>query len=290
MSRVGERYRQQKYAPWALGALLLTQLVMMAYTAQTVSENGTEQSVLRTWMLTLVTPIESAFGGATSGVGSIWTDYVALRGAQERSVTLETENARLRAEVEAARTAAVENERLRRILELQPLLKYDSVVASVVARETTVWFKRIVVDKGSSDGIRLNHPVVTPDGLVGRVVAVGPNAAQIQLITDEHAGVGGRLVTSRAAGEIKGRGDGTSRFKSISGLLDVPLEEAILTSGLDRIYPAGILVGYVQSVAPGSGASPLDIVVRPAADLDRLEEVMVLMVTSEDLSVTEDLK
>lgn len=290
MSRASERYRQQKYAPWLLGGLLLIQLVLMAYTSRTVSEDGTEQSILRTWMMTLVSPVESLFGGATSGAGSFWNDYIALRGARERNTVLESENARLRAEIENARAAAAENERLRRILELQPLLKYDSVVAEVIARETNVWFKRIVVSKGTTSGIQLNHPVVTPDGLVGRVVAVGPNFAQIQLITDEHAGVGGRLLTSRVAGELKGRGDGTGRFKSVSGLLDVPIGEAIVTSGLDQIYPAGILIGNVEAVAPGAGASPLDITVRPAANLDNLEEVMVLIVPPQDLKVTETLK
>lgn len=270
-----------------LGFLLLTQLGMMAYTAKTVSEDGTEQSVLRSWVLAVTTPVTSTLGGATSGVGSIWSDYVALRGARERSELLEVENARLRAEAEAARAAAAENERLRRMLELRPLLKYESVVAEVVARDATAWFKRIVVNKGSNSGIRRNQPAITPDGLVGRVVQVGPNAATIQLITDEHAGVGGRLVTSRAAGELKGRGDGLARFKSISGLVEVPVGEAILTSGLDRIYPTGILIGYVASVEPGSGSATVDIAVRPAADLERLEEVMVLAVPPEDLTLTE---
>jgi rod shape-determining protein MreC len=125
---------------------------------------------------------------------------------------------------------------------------------------------------------------------VGRVVAVGPNAAKVQLVTDEHAGAGGRLVSSGAAGEIKGRGDGMLRFKNISSIEDVKDDEAILTSGLDRIYPAGILIGMVQSKATGTGAAPQDIVVRPAAQLDRLSEVMVLLVEPKDLATPETVK
>jgi rod shape-determining protein MreC len=290
MSRARERYRNQKYIHLALAILLLSQLVLMAVSARTVGTTGDEQSLFRTWVMTLVTPVESLFTGATSGIGSIWTGYVDLRGVRDRNTTLEAENAAMRAEIEQARLAAAENARLREMLDIGPLLKYDTVVAQVVARDTTAWFKRVVVNKGTRAGIKLDHPVITPNGLVGRVVAVGPNFAQIQLITDEHAGVGGRLVTARAAGEVKGRGDGFCRFKSITGLVDVAQGEAILTSGLDRIYPAGILVGYVESATPGSGAAPIDIVVRPAADLDRLSELMVLKVEPSDIQLPETIK
>ena len=116
------------------------------------------------------------------------------------------------------------------------------------------------------------------------------HAAQIQLITDEHAGVGGRLTTSRAAGELKGKGDGTCRLKSISSLETVVQGEPVLTSGLDRIYPAGILIGYVTEDIAGAGASPHNITVRPAADLDRVEEVLILIIDPVDLSTPETVK
>ena len=284
MSR-SERQRQ-KYTPWLLGALLLSQLFLMALTAR----SGSEQSVLRSAMLSIVTPIQSGVGWVLSSVGSIWTGYVDLRGVRARNTSLELENAELRSEIEAARAATAENERLRHELELRPLLKYQTVAAEVVARDATTWFKRITINKGSRAGVKLDQPVITPDGVVGRVTAVGPWAAQIQLITDEHSGVGGRLTNSRAAGELKGKGDGFCRFKNVSSLEEVKEGESILTSGLDRIYPGGILIGYVTSSVGGGGAIPQDITVRPAADLDRIEEVLVLLVDPQDLSTPETIK
>lgn len=278
--------QKQKYAPWLLGGLLLSQLFLMAFTARSANE----QSVLRSWVLTLVTPVQSSFGSLLSGIGSLWSGYVDLRGVSARNADLELENARLRAEIETARAAAAENERLRKELDLKPLLRYESVAAEVVARDSNAWFKRLTIDKGSSAGVRLNQPVITPDGLVGRITKVGPYAAEIQLITDEHAGVGGRLTTSRAAGELKGKGDGFCRFKNVSSLEKVDANEPILTSGLDRIYPAGILIGYVASVTEGGGAIPQEITVRPAADLDRIEEVLVLAVAPQDLATPETIK
>ncbi|HQR39217.1 MAG TPA: rod shape-determining protein MreC [Blastocatellia bacterium] len=291
MSRASERQTKQKYAPYLLVALLASQLLTMALTARSAAgADGNEQSILKSWMLTIVTPIQSALGSGFSGIGSFWSGYVDLRGVRDRNTALEAENAQLRAEIESARALSAENDRLRRELDLKPLLRYDSVTAEVVARDANVWFKRLVVNKGSLDGIKPNQPVVTPDGLVGRVTSVGAHAAQIQLISDEHAGVGGRLTTSRAAGELKGRGDGTCRMKSISSLEVVDTGEPVLTSGLDRIYPAGILIGYVTDVAPGAGASPHDITIRTAADLDRVEVVMILLVDPVDLSTPDTVK
>ncbi len=289
MSLAGDR-QKQKYGPWLLAILLASQLVLMAVTSRRFSADGTEQSMLRSWTMTIVTPIQSAFGYVTDSVAGVWNGYFDLRGVRERNAVLEAENAALLAEIESARAAAAENDRLREVNGLRPLLKYDSVVAEVIARDSTAWFKRIVVNKGSQDGIRGDMPVVTADGLVGRVTQVGPFVCQIQLITDEHAGAGGRLTTSRAVGEVEGRGDGTCRMKSISSLYDVTENEKILTSGLDRLYPAGILIGYVTSVAKGAGATPQDIAVRPSADLDRIEAVMILLVHQQDLATPDTVK
>lgn len=289
MSLAGDR-QKQKYGPWLLAILLASQLVLMAVTSRRFSADGTEQSMLRSWTMTIVTPIQSAFGYVTDSVAGVWNGYFDLRGVRERNDVLEAENAALLAEIESARAAAAENDRLREVNGLRPLLKYDSVVAEVIARDSTAWFKRIVVNKGSQDGIRGDMPVVTADGLVGRVTQVGPFVCQIQLITDEHAGAGGRLTTSRAVGEVEGRGDGTCRMKSISSLYDVTENEKILTSGLDRLYPAGILIGYVTSVAKGAGATPQDIAVRPSADLDRIEAVMILLVHQQDLATPDTVK
>lgn len=290
MSLAGDR-QKQKYGPWLLAILLASQLLLMAVTSRRFSAaDGTEQSILRSWTMTIVTPIQSAFGYVTDSVAGIWNGYFDLRGVRERNAALEAENAALLAEIESARAAAAENDRLRQALELRPLLKYETVVAEVVARDSTAWFKRIVVNKGSQDGIRGDMPVVTADGLVGRVTQVGPFVCQIQLITDEHAGAGGRLTTSRAVGEVEGRGDGTCRMKSISSLYDVGENEPILTSGLDRLYPAGILIGYVTSVAKGAGATPQDTAVRPSADLDRIEAVMILLVHQQDLATPDTVK
>ena len=286
MSRSSDR-QKQKYAPWMLGFLLLTQLVLMAGTARRSSPESAHESVLRSWALSVVTPIQSGIGSIFSGIGSIWTGYVDMIGVREQNVTLAAENAALLAEIEAARAMASENEQLRRVNDLRPRLKFSSVVAEVVARDATAWFKVITINKGSQAGVKANQPVVTPDGLVGRVTSVGLYAANVQLITDEHAGVGGQLTASRAFGELKGKGDGRCRLKSISSLETVGEGEPILTSGLDRIYPAGILIGYVESFTPGGGAIPYDITVRPSAALDRVKHVLVLDVEPQDLTVPE---
>lgn len=291
MSRSEARSGRRLYL--VFGGLLLLNLVLMTYNVRRLSpEDGTEQTVLRVWTVSLLAPIQNWVGTALDFVGSFWSGYLDLRGAREENEHLRVENAQLRQENEVKTAAAAEATRLKQLLELQDQTKYPFVVAGVVARDATTWFRRVTIDKGSLRGIKLNMPVVTPGGLVGRIVAVGPNAAEVMLITDEHAGAGARLVNSRAAGEIEGRGDGFMRLRSISSILEVKEDdrEAIVTSGLDRIFPQGILVGYVERVTPGAGAMPHDILVRPAAPLDRLEEVMVLLVEPRDLWTPEAIK
>jgi rod shape-determining protein MreC len=170
------------------------------------------------------------------------------------------------------------------------VLPYKSTKARVIARSVSEFFNNCILDKGSQAGLKLSQPVITPGGVVGRIVGLGPFAARVQLITDRYAGVGAQLSDSRAYGEIKGTGQATCEMRNVSGLETVNLGEAIITTGLDGIYPKGLLVGYVEQVAAGSGAKNHEITVRPAAGLDRLEEVLVLELTTQDLEIDETIK
>jgi rod shape-determining protein MreC len=164
------------------------------------------------------------------------------------------------------------------------------VMARVLARGGSEFFNQIVIDQGTKAGLKLSQPVITPGGVVGRIVAISPVAAQVQLITDGYAGVGAQLSESRAYGEIKGVAKPLCEMRNVSGLETVKPGEAIITTGLDGIYPKGLLIGYVENVIEGSGAKNHQITVRPAAGLDRLEEVLVLQLTEQDLQMEETVK
>jgi len=184
-------------------------------------------------------------------------------------------------ELRNARESSAENERLKGLLNLKENTGYTQVPARVIARDPSVWFNTVTINRGSSSGITLNMPVATGSGIVGRVVAVSPWTAQVMLITDEKAAAGavvGQLGESGALGSVSGLGKaGLVEMRYVSGLQKVEVGDYILTTGQDGIYPAGLNVGEVLEVKHGTATQPHQIYVRPSARLDQLEEVAVLL-------------
>jgi rod shape-determining protein MreC len=180
-----------------------------------------------------------------------------------------------------AQQATAENERLKSLLNLKEQTGYDQVTARVIARDSSSWFNTITIDRGSSSGIALNMPVVTGGGIVGRVIALSPWTAQVMMVTDEKAAAGaivGQLGGSGALGSVRGVGEnGMIEMRYVSGLEKVEVGDYILTTGQDGIYPPGLTVGEVVQVKPGTATLAHEILIRPGAKLDQLEDVAVLL-------------
>jgi len=203
-----------------------------------------------------------------------------MRNAQAENESLRERLARAENELREARQARDENERLKKLLDFTKDLRYDSIPARVVARDPSVWFNSLIINRGSTSGVDLDMPVVTPEGIVGRVVGVGPVSAQVMLITDERSAAGavvGQLGQSNALGSVRGFGkNGLLEMRYVSGLETVNVGDYVVTTGQDRIYPPGLSVGTVVEVVPGSATTPHTIRVKPGARLDSLQEVAVL--------------
>ncbi|MCS6885175.1 MAG: rod shape-determining protein MreC [Acidobacteriota bacterium] len=257
--------------------------------SQARSRSG-EGSLLRGWLLTAIYPVQITISKLGQGIAKVWFGYIYLVGAQAENALLHQENDRLKQELTRLSEELSATRRSQLLAEVQKLLPYKSVAAKVIARDGSYWFNRVTLDKGSTAGLKLNQPVITPGGVVGRIVKIGPLAAQVQLITDQYAGIGAQLSLSRAYGEVKGLGKNTCEMRHISGLEKVEVGEAIITSGLDGIYPKGLLIGYVEQLTPGGGAQNHQISVRPSAGLDRLEEVLVLQIEPPQIELTESVR
>ncbi|MEW6730735.1 MAG: rod shape-determining protein MreC [Acidobacteriota bacterium] len=275
-------------APVVVLVILLTlQLLLMS--SQARARTG-GYSMLRSWMLTATYPINVSLGYIGGLVHGVWYGYIDLRNAREESARLQATNDQLSQELVKLREEVLASHRQAQLAQAQKALPYQSVAAKVIARDGNQWFNQVIIDRGSLAGLRLNQPVITPGGIVGRIVGIGPIAAQVQLITDGYAGAGGQLVESRAYGEVKGVGKSSCEMRNVSGLENVKEGEAIITTGFDGIYPKGLLIGYVERLVLGGGAKNHDITVRPAAGLERLEEVLVLRITEQDLKIEETVK
>jgi rod shape-determining protein MreC len=143
------------------------------------------------------------------------------------------------------------------------------------------------INRGSRDGIRRDMGVITPDGVVGKILAAYPDTSQVLLLSDKESGVGALLADTRTQGPVKGTGEPLLSLEYISVDDKVAAGEAVLTSGQDRIFPKDLPVGTVVDAVPDRKSPFMKIRVRPAAHLDRLEEVLVLQ-TRQDVNMKKE--
>jgi rod shape-determining protein MreC len=275
-SRTQKEIRQR--APVWLVILLFGNLIVMAVDAQ---ENFTKQNMFKGGIQAVVSPVQTATSWVSGTVGGFFRQLGSFGSTASENERLTRKLAATELEFRKAQDAVVENERLRGLLELKEKTGYEQVVARVIARDASVWFNTVTIGRGSSSGVGLNMPVVTPGGIVGRVIAVSPWTAQVMLITDEKAAAGaiiGKLGESGALGSVRGLGNsGLVEMRYVSGLQKVSTGDYIMTTGQDGIYPPGLNVGEVVEVKQGTATQPHQIYVKPSARLDQLAEVAVLL-------------
>ena len=267
-----------RLTPWLVVALLLVNFVMMAFDAREISSG---QRVVRSWTQTIADFVQSPVTTVTSSVSNYFTSISNLRSAQDENGELKQKVQELQVELKQKEDLAAENTRLRSLLQLKDQSKYKVLTARIIGRDPSVWFDSSIINRGSLDGVKLNMPVVTDGGLVGRVTAVSPLTSQVDLITRDKSGVGaviGQIGESNALGVVSG----TSKkdlleMKYVPGNIDIQVGQAVFTTGQDGIFPPGLKVGEIVSVGPGSATTPHLILIRPAARLESMQEVGVLL-------------
>lgn len=278
MATIRTQREIRQRAPFWLVMLLFANLVIMAVDAR---DNVTKQRMFRVWAQAIAAPVQSVSSKAGGASAGLIRQIMNFRSAADENERLKQRLDQTELELRNARESSAENERLKSLLNLKEKTGYDQVPARVIARDPSVWFNTVTINRGSSSGITLNMPVATGSGIVGRVVAVSPWTAQVMLITDEKAAAGavvGQLGESGALGSVSGLGKaGLVEMRYVSGLQKVEVGDYILTTGQDGIYPAGLNVGEVLEVKRGTATQPHQIYVRPSARLDQLEEVAVLL-------------
>jgi len=227
-----------------------------------------------------VIPLERMFTSIGHGVRGMWTNYIYLRGVRQKNYDLQAEVDQLRLQQMSLLADARQGQRLQQLLGFKQQYIYKTVVAQVIGTSGSDQSRVIYIDKGSNDGLRPDMAVVTPDGIVGKVRDVFPHAAQVLEMNDQTAGAGVVLETTRIRGILRGNAAGQPQVIDLLPDDRIKTGERVLTSGGDQVYPRGLPVGDVMSVAPDKQHPPyIAITVRPAANLARLEEVLVITET-----------
>ncbi|MCX7982533.1 MAG: rod shape-determining protein MreC [Syntrophales bacterium] len=205
-----------------------------------------------------------------------WQKYIFLVGVTEENKRLKKEIDRLLAQVANYREAYEENKRLRNLLKLDEELRLKHLTARVIGMERKSPVKAMIINRGSSHGVKRNDPVITDRGLVGRVIEPSWQVSRVLLIIDETSCIDAILQTNRVQGIVQGTGRGCS-IKYVGKTDEVKVGEAVVTAGISHVFPKGLLIGYVSRVDWREGGMFKKVEVEPAVDFSRLEEVMVII-------------
>ncbi len=267
-----------RLAPWLAIVLLFGNFILMAFDAR---DKNTNQSYIRVWSQAVADFVQSPVTTVSSSVSNYFQSFANLRSAQSENDILKQRIQELEVELQQKGELSSENERLKTLLDLKEKSQYKILTARIIGRDASKWFSSSIINRGSLDGVKLNMAVVTNGGLVGRVTAVSPLTAQIDLITKEKSGLGGvigELGNSNALGVVMGTGKKEILEMSyVPGSVEVQVGEIVYTTGQDGIFPAGLKLGEIVEVKSGSATVPHQIFIRPSANLSAMQEVGVLL-------------
>ena len=276
-SHPGEHYQMimsgsNKRVWFVLFAVLLGHVMLVSL----LTVGGARAGLVRTLILDVLAPIEKLVDVSVHGVGSIWNNYFSLLDTQQENESLQQEIAELRMEIDRNRFDLDEAERLREMFDLDSQVTGERVAARVIARDGTVSRQAVTIDKGTRHGIHVDAAVITPYGVVGRVIHAAHWSSTVQLVSDPDSAVGVIVESSRVQGIVRGWDNGTLRLEHVDDSLELQPGDRLITSGTDQIYPKGLPFGEVMELGPVEDLMKTAIVY-PAADLGRLEEVLCLI-------------
>jgi rod shape-determining protein MreC len=233
----------------------------------------------------IITPPQRMFSSIGDAVSGVWSSYFALIGAEEENVILREHVAKLQSDLIRTDEVQKENGRLRDLLSYKETFPYQAIVAKVIANDPKAEFKSITINRGVEDGVKPLMPVIGPRGLVGKIGTVDSGSARVLLIIDPNSTTDVLVQRSRARGLVVGTAMRTelrpsyylTRMEYLRRISDIKDGDVVVTSGFDRIFPAGIPIGTVNDLEKSRYGVFLDANVVPFENMDELQEVMVLL-------------
>ena len=227
----------------------------------------------------IISPLQKWSSSFYNTIESFWLSYFYLVDVHKENLALKEEINSLKKQNDQYYELEASNKRLRELINFSHNIDYKVAAAQVIGREPTKRFDSIIIDKGHKDGISTDMPVVTYNGVVGRIVAVSNNYAKVLLLTDRNSSIDALLQRTRERGIIKG--DGRNKpysFDYLEITADVMIGDRIITSGLEGLFPKGILIAHVTDINQNTHGSLFkEIFAQPTVDFSKLEEVLVIL-------------
>jgi len=225
----------------------------------------------------ITAPFQKFFAGTISLTKGIWRNYFFLVETRRENLLLKKELTLLKVENSKYQEALLTNQRLQQLLKFQENTVEPLLPARVIGWDSSGLFKSVMIDKGENDGLMVNMPIVNSEGVVGRIISVSPNYAQVLLIADQNSAVDGLVQRSRERGMLKGGGSRECYFDYVIKTSNIQSGDTIITSGLGRAFPKGLNLGTVKEIKDSPNKLFKDVIVVPAVDFSKLEEVLVIL-------------
>lgn len=213
---------------------------------------------------------------AARDLENMWTSYFYLVGLQANNRELRREADRLRGNVVALREQKLANQRLLGLLNFATEHDFPFLGARVVGWDPGPWFKTVVIDRGTSDGLSIGMPVINDLGVVGRVMEVSPRYARVLLITDYNSSIPAMIQKNRMKGVLAGRSEHYLTMKYVEKTEELDPEDLVVTSGMGGVFPKGLPLGTIRAARKAGHDMYMVIEVEPLVDFSRIEEVLVI--------------
>jgi rod shape-determining protein MreC len=270
-----------------VGVLFLQVLGLAMQVKRGGGTDAENTRLIRIWGVGAITPFERLLVWTQNGTGNIWHNYFYLRGVRAENRQLKDQIEQMRLEQVRLSEDAAQARRLQTLLAFKEQFISRTVAAQVIGSSGSDLSRTVYIDKGENAGIKRDMAVMTSDGIVGKVLLVYPSVSQVLLISDQSSGVGAILEKTRLQGVLRGTANGEVVLERVMSDEQVPVGETVLTSGGDQIFPKGLPVGTVTKVGNGKDLF-LNIKIKPAANLSKLEEVLVLVEKQEKQAIAEE--
>ncbi|MEI6306016.1 MAG: rod shape-determining protein MreC [Deltaproteobacteria bacterium] len=228
-------------------------------------------------IMTAFDPILKPAAQVSGFFEDIWDGYISLIDEHKKNLKLRDEIRDLNARLMEANEAVQANLRLTRLLDMKSNVNAPSLTATVVGEDVTSWFRTMIIDRGSSSGIRQGMAVISADGIAGQTVKVSTSTSRVLLMTDHASGIAAVIQRSRARGVVKGKGEGLCSMVFTNRDEDVKVGDQVVSSGIGGVFPKGLPIGEVTMVKRGEYGIFQTVTIRPVVNFSHLEEVLVVL-------------
>jgi len=227
--------------------------------------------------LTVISPFQDALTHTIHFTKSIWKHYFFLVSASRENENLKKNLSHVMQKNNEYHEIKIANDRLRKLFDFRQNIADEVLVAEVIGIDPSPWYRTIIIDKGKADGVERAMPVIIPEGVVGQVIDSSEHYSKVLLIIDQNSAVDALVQRNRARGIIKGMSSDQCIFKYVLMRHDIEMGDSVIASGLDGVFPKGLLIGHVTEKAEGNSGLFQEVSVTPFVDFEKLEEVLILI-------------